>query len=306
MIEPEDARRFLSACRAGLRGIRAAPMVFALSVSTMAAGLLLLGTFLLVVQNMRGVLARFGEEFTVVAFLTPEASAEGTQRDELEKRLAALGGISAVRFVSPDQALERLRLDLGREAAVLDALETNPLPGSFELELGTGRRTPEHVRMLARQISRTAGVAEVRYGADWVEGYARLLQALEWVGLALGGFLIFVLGTTVAGTVRLAVHARFDEIQIQRLVGAGALFVRLPFYLEGTLQGGVAALLALLTLYGLFALGLPLVGDLLAFLLGPTVPQFFSLADMLLLVLMGVALGLGAAMLSLLRVDETA
>jgi cell division transport system permease protein len=53
---------------------------------------------------------------------------------------------------------------------------------------------------------------------------------------------------TVANVVRLALFARRDEIAIMDLVGAPATYVRGPFVMEGLLQGGVGALVALVLL----------------------------------------------------------
>ncbi len=304
MIEPQRVRRLISAARSGLRGIRATPLVFLLSVTTMASGLLLLGSYLLVVQNMRSVLDRFGHDLKVVAFLLPEAASDPAAREALQLRLAALPGVQRTHFISSEQALERMRTDLGSEASILDALDENPLPASFEMDLALESRTPDQVRALASLARGFDGVEDVRYGADWIDTYARILRTVEWLGLALGIFLSLVLGTIVAGTVRLALYARSDEIQIQRLVGAGGLFVRLPFYLEGAIQGGLAAAVALGLLYGFFRMGLPLMGDLMSFLLGPSLPTFFGVGETLGLLALGVALGLGAAILSLLRLKE--
>jgi cell division transport system permease protein len=113
-----------------------------------------------------------------------------------------------------------------------------------------------------------------------------------------------VLGVIVSGTVRLAVHARADELQIQRLVGAGAFLVRLPFYLEAGLQGALGAGLAVGFLYGLSALGLPLVGDTVQRLLGVSTVHFFGPLEVVGLLLLGTALGVGSALLSLARLDE--
>jgi cell division transport system permease protein len=147
------------------------------------------------------------------------------------------------------------------------------------------------------------GVA-VRFGEAWVEGYARVVRMVEWLGAGLGAFLVLVLGAIVAGTVRLSLHARADEIQIQRLVGAGGLFVRLPFYLEGALQGGLAALAALVILRALYALGMPLLGDALGWLVGAQALVFFGPGEAAGLVALGVGLGLGGALMSLFNLED--
>jgi cell division transport system permease protein len=304
VIDSRSVRKLGSAARSGLRGMRSAPGVFAISVGTMAAGLCVLGAYLLVVQNMRGVLDSFGDELRVVAYLAPGEDPGADARLALERELQAIPGVAALRWVSPAAALERLRGDLGPDADVLDGLGRNPLPGSFEIEIAPGERTPDGVRALVAALDRHTGIADVRWGEDWVEGYARLLRAAEWIGLALGLFLAGVLAAIASGTIRLAVHARADEIQIQRLVGAGPLFIRLPFYLEGALQGAFASALAIALLYALYRLGLPLLREPLAYLLGQGEPSFFGIGAILGLGLLGVALGVGGAALSLLRLEE--
>ena len=286
-------RRLVLAGRNGLRGFLAAPLVAAVSIGTMAAGLLVLGAYLLIVGNMRGVLEEFGRDLRLVAF-APEGDAPSPEAAaELARELVALAGVSRVRFVSPGEGLQRLRTQLGADAAILDGLERNPLPASFELELETSMRSPAALEALAERVRTSAGIAEVHYGEDWVTSYARVVRVAEWLGLGLGIFLAIVLGAIVAGTVRLTVHARADEIQIQRLVGAGGLFVRLPFYLEGGLQGGIAAALALVLLYALWAIGLPIIGEPLEFLSGSATPEFFGPLQVLVLFLFGVELGCG-------------
>jgi len=304
VIDARNTRKLASAVRSGLRGMRSTPGVFAISVATMAAGLCVLGAYLLVVQNMRGVLESFGRELRVVAYLAPGEAPAPEALAALERELAALPGVAALRWVSPADALVRLRRDLGSDADVLDGLAQNPLPGSFEVEVAPAQRTPEAVRALVEGIRAQRGIADVRWGEDWVEGYARLLRATEWIGLALGVFLAGVLFAIASGTIRLAVHARADEIQIQRLVGAGPLFIRLPFYLEGALQGGCAAALAIVLLWALYRLGLPLLREPLAYLLGQAQPSFFGVGAILMLGLLGVALGIGGAALSLLRLED--
>jgi len=304
VIDVRSARRLGVSLRAGLRGARERPLVFALSVATMAAGLLVLGTYLLIVANLRGVLERVGADLRLVAFTSTGAAAAPEEIEALEARLRALPGVADLHYVTPDQAMERLRGDLGDDAGVLDGMARNPLPGSFELVVAAERREPSELRALAAGAAAIPGISEVRFGEAWVEGYARVVRMVEWLGAGLGAFLVLVLGAIVAGTVRLSLHARADEIQIQRLVGAGGLFVRLPFYLEGALQGGIAALAALGILRALYALGMPLLGDALGWLVGSQTLVFFGTGEAAGLVALGVALGLGGALMSLFNLEE--
>lgn len=303
-MEAQALRRLGVALRSGLRGARERPLLFVLSVSTMAAGLLVLGTYLLIVANLRGVLERVGAELRLVAFLEPASEGAPGEVAALGERLRALPGVAELAYVDPAQALERLRAELGEDAGVLEGLGANPLPGSFELVAAPTHRAPADLRALAAAIDEQPGVAEVRFGEAWVEGYARVVRVVEWIGLGLGAFLLLVLGAIVAGTVRLSLHVRSDEIQIQRLVGAGGLFVRLPFYLEGALQGGFAALVALGLLRALYALGMPFVGDALGWLAGTQTLVFFGAGEALALVALGVALGVAGALVSLANLEH--
>lgn len=305
MIDPRQLRRLATAMRDGLRGLRATPLVFLLSVGTMAAGLLMLSAYLLVVQNMRVVLESAGEELTLVAFLAPGKPPVPARIQALTAEFEALPRVEAVSYVSAEQALARLRADLGTEASILEDMQENPLPPSFEIELVAAARTPEGVRGLAVELTRHEAVDDVRYGEAWVEGYARVLRALEWIGAGFGACLMVVLAVIVAGTVRLAVYARSDEIQIQRLVGGGSLFVRLPFYLEGALQGAIGAAAALGVLYLAFSSALPAAGEALQLLLGRASPAFFGPGEITALILLGAGLGVGGSVLSLVHLEES-
>jgi len=269
----------------------------------MTAGLILLGAYLLVVQNMRGTLERLGDEFSVFAYLPPKLELAPAQIDALATDLRALGEVEEVQFISRDEALDRLRADLGDEADVLQGIGENPLPASFEIRLAAAARTPERVRELAERARQVQGIEDTRYGEEWVGVYARVLRAIELTGLVLGIGLFLVLSVIVGGTVRLAVYARADEIEIQRLVGAGGFYVRLPFYIQGALQGGGGALVATLLLYGVYRLEVPVWGAPLEMITGRLDPVFLGPMEILLLVVVGVGLGVAGATLWLLRLE---
>src|SRR5207237_3155982 len=56
-------------------------------------------------------------------------------------------------------------------------------------------------------------------------------------------------GALIGNTVRMAVFARRKEIGIMRLVGATNWFIRLPFIIEGVIEGLLGAGAAILALF---------------------------------------------------------
>jgi cell division transport system permease protein len=52
-------------------------------------------------------------------------------------------------------------------------------------------------------------------------------------------------------SIRTAVFARRREIEVMRLVGATKWFIRIPFMLEGLLQGLIGAFLSIFSVFGL-------------------------------------------------------
>jgi cell division transport system permease protein len=239
---------------------------------------------------MGGLLERFGREVRLTAYVA-EGLPPGAERSLLE-RVRRVPGVERAEWVSREQALERFRERLGGESALLEGLDQNPLPPSVEVELGPSRRDAAGLQAVAAALEALDGIEEVSRGHAWVEGYARALSLLRAGAAVLGAVLGFAALVIVTNTIRLAVYARRDEVEILMLVGATRTFAAVPFLLEGWILGTLGGLLALGLLALAFAgLRAPLEGALV-FLLGHATPRFLDGADCLRLVLAGAVLGL--------------
>lgn len=275
--------------RSALRGLRASPVTTSIAVFTIAAALVLAGGFGLLVTNMADVLARFGEELQVVAYL--DDGLEDDERRALATSVSTVEGVAAVTLISKDEALERFRETVGG-AGLLEGLEENPLPASLEVTLADASRTPAGVEVVVSALSGLPGIAELAHGQEWVEGYARFASLVRVAAVVLGLVLGIAALMIVANTIRLAVYSREDELEILSLVGASRSFVRIPFLLEGTLQGALGGLLAVALLYLGYVAVVPRLEYGLELLLGNTSPHFFSSVQTLTLVMAGGVLGL--------------
>ena len=210
-------------------------------------------------------------------------------------------GVAGVVWVSKQEALARFRAGVGEGAALLEGLDENPLPASLEITLAPERRSADVLGEVSATLAGLQGIDDLAYGSDWVEGYSRAVALVRGVGTVIGAVLGLAALLIVANTIRLAVYARRDEIEILLLVGAGRSFVSVPFLLEGLAQGALGGLLALGLLYGLFHLFLPGLADGLAFVIGHARPEFLGGQGALLLVGAGAALGVIGSSVALLQ-----
>jgi cell division transport system permease protein len=284
--------------RAAVRGLRSSPVTSGVSIATIAIAVIPLGGLMVITGNMRALLDSYGRERHVTAFLDPQLA--DAQAEALAKRTSLLAGVARVELITRQEALERFRRRLGG-SALLEALDQNPLPASLEITLRDEGRSAERVRAVTDAVGKLPGVDEVAGGEAWIEGYARALALVRSAGLGLGAVLAFAALLVVANTIRLAVYARRDEIEILALVGASRTFVRTPFLIEGVAQGALGGAIGLALLYATFRLVVPQLGDALELFLGWSQPAFLSPRSMALLVGGGAGFGLVGAAIAVAR-----
>jgi len=228
------------ALREALRAFSRAPMLSALSVTTIAFSLFAFGLFGLVALNLRSALSQVEERVEVRAFIAEGTNPEATSAAVGD--IAAFPEVASVQLVSEIQALDRARRELGEFE---DVFEAGILPASIEVRLREGFRDPESVRTVSRRLEVYDFIDDIRYGEEWVEKLYKLRTIATAAGLSLGLTFALVAIIIIGSTIRMAVLARSREIAIMRLVGATNGFIRAPFLVEGFLKGLLGGLLAL-------------------------------------------------------------
>ncbi len=276
--------------RSAAQGLRHAPFVHFIAVLTIAIALFTAGLVRTATRLVDDLVATLGGQVRLTVYLTETASP-----DELEavRSFAATRSGGTAQIVSPQEALERLRSELGEVGDALGSLPANPLPASVELEVPAANRGAEQLRTLSDALRAMPSVNAVDYGEEAVERLSAIGRALRYGGLA--AWLIVALATVVivSATLQLAIYARREEIEIQKLVGATDRFVKAPFLLEGLLQGVLGAAVALGGLAAFALLVGPRLAQLFAFLVGPSEPSFVT--GQLVLETLAAGAGLGLA-----------
>jgi cell division transport system permease protein len=269
-----------------LRGWRSA----ALSVLTIAAGMFVLGFFLVVNTNLRQLVARWTEAAELSVYLKDDAT---PQQLQVVDDLVDKSGLASQRqFVSKMDAAKRFSEDFPDLALAARGLDRNPFPASLEVRLKDASEAEgPAIDGLATALANAPGVADVRYDRRWLSRLNAAIRFVTGIGLLVVIMLAIAAALTVANVVRLAAYARRDEIEIMQLVGAPLGYIRGPFVTEGVLQGGVGALAALALLWAVFLAARARYGAVAAEALGLQTLTFLPVELCLLMLAGGMLLG---------------
>jgi len=279
--------------REALLSFRRAPLLSALSVTTIAFSLFTLGLFGLVAINLREALRGLEERVEIVAFVLRGTPAETITLATQD--IAAFPEVKEVAFVTEEQALARARQELVEFRDAYRDLQVNPLPASIEVRLKEGYRDATNVERVAQRLRGFGFVEDVRFGRDWVRKLDHLRNITGLVGLVIGLAFAAVAVVIIGVTIRLTLLQRAREISVMRLVGATNWFIRGPFLLEGALKGLLGGFLSLLLCYAGYLLFRDSSGGTFAGLV------FFRPEQMLLILVFGLMLGLGGSLVSVGR-----
>jgi cell division transport system permease protein len=230
--------------RTAVTAFRRAPLLSALSITTIAFSLFAFGLFGLVALNLRNALKQVEERVEVRAFVAEGTSIEAITKAQEE--IVKIPDVLRVDVVTQDQALERAKTELGE---FKDVFENEFLPASLDVKLKEGHRDPATVKRIAEQVQLLEIVDDVRYGEEWITQLYRLRNIAGVAGVALGLAFAAVAVIIIGATIRMAVLARSREISIMRLVGATDGFIRRPFLIEGSIKGVLGGVLALVLTY---------------------------------------------------------
>jgi cell division transport system permease protein len=286
--------RILHTIQRSMDAMIRAPYVTAVAVGTIFVAILLTGAFAATLGAGGRLLAGWAGEVPVSVYLAP-----GTDLEAARAAAVAIAPDARVEAIPPAEAMRRLRASLGEQGRVLDGLGDDALPASVDVRVPA--LSYERARALAARLRAVPGAVEVDDGAVWLARIDGLVERGRQVGFVLLALLGAATAILVSNTLKLAVYARRDEIEIMKLVGATNLYVGAPILLEGAIQGLLGAGLAAATLGVSNLLLLPRVREAL-----PLAARLVA-ADILpgrllgALLLGGAVLGLVASAISLQR-----
>jgi cell division transport system permease protein len=190
------------------------------------------------------------EKMDISMYLEDKASI--TEVETLKLRLSNLMNVKEVRYVSKKEALDIYREKNKGRIELLQAFteKDNPLPASLEIKVSDPSKMDEIVSVLEENQYKSI-TSKISYHENRaiIQKLTAATSYVRKVGLTLSIIFVAIAILIIFNTIRIAIYARRDEIEIMKLVGATSWFIRGPFIFEAIFYGIIATFVNLLIFY---------------------------------------------------------
>ncbi|MFM2046157.1 MAG: cell division protein FtsX [Actinomycetota bacterium] len=210
------------------------------AVITSAVSLLLVGTTFLIQRAFDNLLVQWKGDVGMIVFVRPDVTPEALQFiDQNLRSQPNLIDLDRLEYLDKPASYEEAKRVFAGDPTTLSLLSIDTIPTQFKVVPLT--TDPELVRGLASQFRTLPGVSGVALAEDEFEVISTLSGFVRTVTIGMSLVLLAVAVILIWNTIRTAIFARRREIEVMKLVGATDWFIRVPFVLEGLVQGLVGA-----------------------------------------------------------------
>jgi cell division transport system permease protein len=226
-------------------------------IITVTVSLFLFGGVMLVSTMVDHGTARWKNGVELEVFFKTEATDQQIQdvQDELAAKQSP--DVKRYRFLSKNDAYQEAKRIFHDQPDILANVDPNSLPASFRVVPKKADLTEE----IAARFRGRPGVDSVLTAEKQVHDMLHGIRIVRLIFFAASTALLASSLFLIVNTIRLATFARRREIEVMKLVGATNWFIRVPFMLEGFIEGAVGAAVAFGLLFALKSGALDRLGN---------------------------------------------
>jgi cell division transport system permease protein len=225
------------------QGLRRNGLVAFAAVSTAFIALFLLGQALLVSREIDLLIDETTGGVEVSVFLQKNISP--TVQKHIGELLSGMTDVQSVHYESQQEAYENFKRIYSGEQVLVQNVTPDALPASFRVKL----KDPQNYPVVAARLAGEPGIDKIVDNRKILNRLFAVIRVLRVWGISLAVVMLLSAAALIGNTVRLAVFNRRKEIGIMRLVGATNWHIRMPFLIEGVMEGLLGAAAAVLMLF---------------------------------------------------------
>ncbi|MBQ2774605.1 MAG: permease-like cell division protein FtsX [Clostridia bacterium] len=234
--------------REGFRNLYVNRLMSIASISVLFSCMVMIGLAFMIMVNINMFIGSVEDQNVIMVFVDDNATDEQTAK--LGEKIRSQKNVSECKFIPKDTGFEQLKDEMGDSSVLFEGLDENPLPDAYEVALEDQDLFDETVN----ELSKLDNVLHIRENKQLAEQLAGLRNMVSYVSIGIIALLLIVSLFIVSNTIRITMDSRRLEINIMKSVGATRWFIRWPFMVEGMMLGIISGVLAILTVWGVYAL----------------------------------------------------
>ncbi len=213
------------------------------AILTSAVSLFLVGGTFLVQRGFDNLLSKWAGGVQMIVYVNPAATPEqiASIRNDIGS-VSNVVDVSKLQYLDYEQSLAEAKRLLAADPGTFERLNEGNLPTAFKIAPLQGKT--DALVQYEEAFASLPLVQKVVLARDQVEQISKLRDFVQTVTVGLSVLLLIGALILIWTTIRTAMYARRREIEVMKLVGATNWFIRIPFMLEGLIQGLVGALLS--------------------------------------------------------------
>lgn len=212
------------------------------TILIISTSLMIFNLFLLTYHNIDIILDKQYQHH-IFLYLEPDFDENDISKYELEitKKLP-----STAVFVSQKEAFNSFKLSLKNDASLLEGLDESVIPAYFDISL---KSTPSNLDSILKELDDLYFVSNIDSGKEVYQKIEKIVTILFSILTYIAVLIMIATFFAIYMTIKLTIYSRKEEIEILELVGATRFFIKMPFHIEGVLQGILGVSLAMFMLY---------------------------------------------------------
>lgn len=172
-----------------------------------------------------------------------------SQVKKLQKKLDIAPYVRATQYISKEDALKELEVELGENPK--DLLGFNPLQASIEVKLRSDYAHPDSLVWIEKGLRKgTVAIDDIVYQKDLIQLVNDNIRRISFMLLGLAVVLMLISFALISNTIRLGAYSKRFIIHTMKLVGATPAFIRKPFIISNIVNGIIGAFIAMALLSG--------------------------------------------------------
>jgi cell division transport system permease protein len=214
------------------------------AIMTAAVSLTLVGGALLLKQGVTKATLQWRGGVELNIFMQPNV--EPSQSEAVERELADMDDfVKSFHYVNQQEAKAEFDKMFANSPDMVDSVKAEDLPPSYRVV----PQKAELVNTIGEKFEAQAGVKDVVYAKETIDRFLRVARRAQNVVLGIAIVVLLAATVLIFVTIQMAIFARRREVAVMKLVGATNWFIRIPFMLEGLVQGLVGAGMAFAIVY---------------------------------------------------------